>query len=177
MPGAGCGDCWAYGATTALQDRYCIATGRNDSVANLLSTEDTLACMDQFIGTPGQGCAGGDPQNAMIYLWKFGVVSGGDYGETDHKTCLPFQVHPSIEALPEAADGARVATVPTPACPKPVACDATFSKTANLTWATDKHKASQPYFCNDKSSVACLQACLMGGPVETAMSVFGDIWS
>eukprot|EP01048_Picozoa_sp_COSAG05_P022175 COSAG05_NODE_4337_length_1561_cov_1.307114_1_plen_212_part_00 len=49
--GAGCGDCWAYGATQALQDKYCIRTGKNDSVANLLSTEDTLACMDQFIGT------------------------------------------------------------------------------------------------------------------------------
>ena len=56
-------------------------------------------------------------------------------------------------------------------------CDPTFAKAANKTWLTDKHKSSQPYFCNDKSSVACLQACLMAGPVETSMIVFGDIWS
>lgn len=39
-----CGDCWAFGPTQALQDRTCIATGRNTS-ADLLSVEDTVACM------------------------------------------------------------------------------------------------------------------------------------
>ena len=175
--GAGCGDCWAYGATQALQDRYCIVTHKNDSVANLLSTEDTLACMDQFIGTPGQGCAGGDPQNAMVYAWRNGIVSGGDYGEKDHKTCLPFAVPPSGSQI------LTTRTVPTPKCPKPVPpskmppCDPIFARNNNKTWLTDKHKSGQPYFCNDKKSVACLQACLMSGPVETSMTVFGDIWS
>jgi hypothetical protein len=74
-------------------------------------------------------------------------VSGGDYGEKDHKTCLPFAVPPSAQTQALA----RGATVPTPKCPKPVACDATFAKTYNKTWATDKHKAGQPYFCNVKS--------------------------
>ena len=178
--GAGCGDCWAYGATQALQDRYCIATGHNDSARNLLSTEDTLACMDQFIGTPGQGCAGGDPQNAMVYLSMYGVVSGGDYGESDHKTCLPFAVPPSGTDLAISEGSSRGGTVPTPKCPKPVACDATFAKTYNKTWATDKHKSSEPYFCNAKSGpsgVACLQTCLMNGPIESSMVVFGEIWS
>jgi hypothetical protein len=89
--GAGCGDCWAYGATQALQDRYCIATGHNDSTRNLLSTEDTLACMDQFIGTPGQGCAGGDPQNAMICARKTRHASAPSATACAHPSwCWPW---------------------------------------------------------------------------------------
>ena len=100
-----CGDCWAFGATQALQDRTCIhgtSPTRNATPANLLSTEDVVACMDQQIGTPGQGCAGGDPQNAMYYLWKVGVVSGGDYGETDGRSCLPYMVPPTATATATA---------------------------------------------------------------------------
>jgi hypothetical protein len=82
-------------------------------------------------------------------------VSGGDYGEKDHKTCLPFAVPPSAQTQALA----RGATVPTPKCPKPVACDATFAKTYNKTWATDKHKAGQPYFCNVKSGAAKTPFC------------------
>ena len=57
-----CGDCWAFGGTQMMQDRFCIATGNNAS-SQLLSTEDVIACMDLFIGTPGQGCGGGAPMS------------------------------------------------------------------------------------------------------------------
>ena len=53
-----------------LQDRFCIhaSTQRpRNTTADLLSVEDVVACMAQQIGTPGQGCDGGDPQNAMVY--------------------------------------------------------------------------------------------------------------
>ena len=118
--------------------------------------------------------AQGDPQNAMVYGNMFGYVSGGDYGEKDHKTCLPFAVPPS--------GSSEVSTVPTPKCPAPIApskdppCDPVFAKAANKTWTTDKHKSGPVYHCNTPSA-ACFQSCLMGGPVETSMVVFGDIWS
>ena len=44
--------------------------------------------MDLFIGTPGQGCGGGDPINTYYYLSHEGIVSGGDYGDKTGDTCL-----------------------------------------------------------------------------------------
>ena len=50
--GAGCGDCWAYGATQALQDKYCIVTHKNDSVGH------TPACRRPALGvTAWRHCA------------------------------------------------------------------------------------------------------------------------
>ena len=69
-----CGDCWAYGGTQMMQDRFCVVTGNNDT-SQLLSTEDVVACMDLFIGTPGQGCGGGDPINTYLLRHPFLLLS------------------------------------------------------------------------------------------------------
>ena len=103
-----CGDCWAFGGTQMMQDRFCVVTGNNDT-SQLLSVEDVVACMDLFIGTPGQGCDGGAPMNTYYYLSHEGIVSGGDYGEKDGKTCLPYLVPPTVGS-------GQVGTVPTPLC-------------------------------------------------------------
>ena len=43
-------------------------------------------------------------------------------------------------------------------------------------WTADKRKSQQPYFCRG-GSPACIQNEVLAGPVEAAMTVFGDIWS
>ena len=88
----------AFGGTQMMQDRFCIATGNNAS-SQLLSVEDVVACMDLFIGTPGQGCGGGAPMNTYYYLSHEGIVSGGDYGDQTGDTCLPYLVPPTLSAV------------------------------------------------------------------------------
>ena len=159
-----------------MQDRFCIQTHDNDS-SQLLSVEDVVSCMDQFIGTPGQGCGGGDPINTYYYLSHEGIVSGGDYGETDGKTCLPYRV------------AAMSDTVPTPKCAgqnktynHPV-CVANY-KTPNATcdeacaYTADKRVGSYPWTCpGGKAGVTCIQTELLTGSGATGMEVFGDVWS
>jgi cathepsin B len=174
-----CGDCWAFGGTQMMQDRFCIATG-NNATSQLLSVEDVIACMDLFIGTPGQGCGGGDPINTYYYLSHEGIVSGGDYGDKSGDTCLPYLVPPTLSMVDE---------VPTPHC---VGQNKTFNhpscvsnyKTPNSTcdeacaYAADKRVAASTFTCpGGAKGVACIQAGLMTGSGATSMVVFGDIWS
>ena len=178
-----CGDCWAFGATQTLQDRFCIhITMHNRNHADLLSVEDVVACMAQQIGTPGQGCAGGSPQNAFVYLNMYGAVSGGDYGETDGKTCLPYQVPPSLDEWePTTSFPNEVAT---PKCPgksnrcADCHCIDAYQK-ANHSWIEDKRKSGGPYFCKGAGlgRSQCMQSTLLNGPIEASMTVYGDIWS
>ena len=168
-----CGDCWAFGGTQMMQDRFCVVTGKNDS-SQLLSVEDVIACMDQFIGTPGQGCGGGDPINTYYYMGHEGIVSGGDYGDVSADTCLPYLVPPS-------ARGTRlVSTVPTPKCAgqnktwNHPFCVSGYKK-ANYTG--DKRVASTFTCPGGSAGVKCIQAGLMSGSGATGMEVFGDIWS
>eukprot|EP01051_Picozoa_sp_SAG22_P014142 SAG22_NODE_1675_length_3830_cov_4.460198_2_plen_404_part_00 len=161
-----------------MQDRFCIATGNNAS-SQLLSVEDVIACMDQFIGTPGQGCGGGDPINTYYYMGHEGIVSGGDYGDKTGDTCLPYLVPPTVSV----AD-----TVPTPLC---VGQNKTYNyptcvanyKTPNAScdaacaYAADKRTAATFSCPGGAAGVKCIQAGLMTGSGATGMEVFGDVWS
>jgi C1A family cysteine protease len=63
-----CGSCWAFGATEALSDRFCIAS--NGKIDVVLSPEDLVAC-----DSSDMGCNGGWLNNAWNYLTKTGAVS------------------------------------------------------------------------------------------------------
>eukprot|EP01050_Picozoa_sp_SAG11_P017991 SAG11_NODE_2656_length_3121_cov_2.233212_6_plen_287_part_00 len=168
-----CGDCWAFGGTQMMQDRFCIATGNNAS-SQLLSVEDVIACMDLFIGTPGQGCGGGAPMNTYYYLSHEGIVSGGDYGDKTGDTCLPYLVPPTTSD-----------TVPTPLC---VGQNKTYNhptcvtnyKTPNAScdaacaYSADKRVASTFTCPGGAAGVKCIQAGLMSGSGATGMEVFGE---
>jgi len=71
---AQCGSCWAFGASEALSDRFCIDS--NGSVDVVLSPEDLVAC-----DTIDQGCNGGYLAMAWRYMTNTGIV-------TD--TCFPY---------------------------------------------------------------------------------------
>ena len=80
-----CGSCWAFGATEALSDRFCIA-GKDV----ILAPQDPVSC-----DTNNYGCDGGYLNYVWSYFTNTGVVSdacwpytsgGGDSGVC-RKTC------------------------------------------------------------------------------------------
>jgi C1A family cysteine protease len=63
---AQCGSCWAFGATEALSDRFCIASSGRTNV--VLSPENMVEC-----DRSDMGCQGGWLNNAWEYLQDTGV--------------------------------------------------------------------------------------------------------
>ena len=102
-----CGSCFVFGPVTALEDKWCISHGGNSTwgttSVGLLSVQDALAC-----GNAGS-CSGGNPMAVMGYLNSVGVVSGGDYGESDQLTCLPYAVPPNGAVPPLVCPGTGAA--------------------------------------------------------------------
>jgi cathepsin B len=64
---ARCGSCWAFGASEALSDRFCIAS--NGTINVVLSPQDMVSC-----DTSNMGCNGGYLDSAWAYLVSDGVV-------------------------------------------------------------------------------------------------------
>jgi cathepsin B len=62
---AQCGSCWAFGASEALSDRFCIASG--GAVNVVLSPEDLVEC-----DSANYGCDGG----YLSYAWTFMRTNG-----------------------------------------------------------------------------------------------------
>jgi len=158
-----CGSCWAFGSTEAYNDRRCIATGD----ATLLSVEDTTACCGLF-NCMSQGCGGGQPSGAWNWFSHTGVVSGGDFGEKDDQTCLPYSMEtcahhvPASSGIPECPK----TEYKTPRCKK--SCVSGFS----AGYSSDKRKADSAY---SLSTVAKIQSDIMKyGPVTGAFSVYSD---
>jgi len=63
-----CGSCWAFGASEALSDRFCIASHGNVNV--VLSPEDMVSC-----DKGDMGCNGGYLAHAWDYLENTGIVT------------------------------------------------------------------------------------------------------
>eukprot|EP00123_Amoebidium_parasiticum_P008329 comp18733_c0_seq1/m.20528 comp18733_c0_seq1/g.20528 ORF comp18733_c0_seq1/g.20528 comp18733_c0_seq1/m.20528 type:complete len:361 (-) comp18733_c0_seq1:227-1309(-) len=82
-----CGSCWAFGTTTPMSDRLCIAS--NGTYQDLISARDLMACCDYCSGVAG-GCEGGDAQDAYHYWMTTGIVSGDNYGS--QLGCQPYPI-------------------------------------------------------------------------------------
>jgi len=72
-----CGSCWAFGATEALSDRFCIET--NNATNIILSPQDLVSC-DNADGN--EGCDGGYPIKAWQYMQATGIVTDACYPYT-----------------------------------------------------------------------------------------------
>jgi len=72
---AQCGSCWAFGASEALSDRFCI--GSSGSVNTVLSPQDMVSC-----DTNDYGCQGGYLNMAWEYMEKTGIVTDECYPYT-----------------------------------------------------------------------------------------------
>jgi cathepsin B len=70
-----CGSCWAFAASEAASDRFCVYS--NASVNVVLSPQDMVSC-----SWLNMGCNGGLMSTAWLYLWITGIVPD---------SCLPYQ--------------------------------------------------------------------------------------
>jgi len=85
-----CGSCWAFAASEALSDRFCIASNGKTNV--VFSPEDMVAC-DRY----DMGCNGGWLDKAWTYLATEGIV-------TD--SCMPYTSGSgSVPSCPKSCTG------------------------------------------------------------------------
>jgi cathepsin B len=83
---AQCGSCWAFGASEALSDRFCIDS--NGKVDVILSPEDLVAC-----DSIDQGCNGGYLSMAWRYLTNTGIVTDTCFPYTSGDGSVPHCLH------------------------------------------------------------------------------------
>jgi len=154
-----CGSCWAFGATEAMSDRVCIASG--GQVTADISAEDLLSCCHGC----GNGCNGGFPGAAWEYWTTTGIVTGGLYGS--NQGCQPYAIAP----CEHHTKGSR------PACSgeggKTPKCVHLCEKGYNMTYSQDKVFGAKAYSLS--RDVSQIQTEIMtNGPVEADFTVYSD---
>jgi len=163
-----CGSCWAFSATEAFNDRYCIATG---DYKTLFSPEDTVSCCTGLSCQLSMGCNGGQPAGAWHWFTTHGVATGGDYDNVnDGTSCKPY----SLEACAHHFNP-PAGMVPCDSL-KPFHTPKCVSKCTDLkytgSYAKDRHFASTSYGIVGEKD---MQIALMEkGTLSVAMSVFED---
>jgi len=156
-----CGSCWAFGATEAMSDRYCIASGGKQIVE--VSAEDLVSCCVGIFSC-GMGCNGGYPAAAWRYWVNKGLVTGGLFGS--NKGCRPYTIPSCEHHVPGKLDPCS-GDADTPECTKQ--CIAGF----NGTYAGDKRFGAKAY--SIASDVAQIQTEIFtNGPVEADFTVYAD---
>jgi cathepsin B len=152
---ANCGSCWAFGAVSAITDRYCIQKNQHVHV----SAEDMNSCCQ----TCGYGCEGGYPDAAWQYWVQNGLVDGGNYDSKD-KGCAPYSL-PNCDHHCTGKYGPCPPTTDTPACPRKCIDGSPF--------AADKHYGAKSYGVSSRAE-DIKNEIMNKGPVEAAFTVYED---
>lgn len=153
---AGCGSCWAFGATESFEGSRCVATG--DDIE--FSADDTAACSSWF----GNGCNGGQPSSANQWFVNKGVVTGGEYGTKDG--CLPY-------VCPPCQKGLYPPDCPTDQCSSLLKCTKECSNSVyTKSYSADKTKAQSAFNVGSVSKM--MQALSTTGPLAVAFTVYAD---
>lgn len=163
---AHCGSCWAFASTEAFNDRLCIAS--NGAFQTLLSPQDTVSCCG-FFSCFSQGCNGGQPGMAWKWFTSKGVVTGGNYGEDDNKTCLPYDFE-DCNGVPGVNPSVMPCSGSTPAC-----VSSCSEKAYPVAYAADKHKADTSYSLSGEQQM--MQDIFAHGPISAAFTVYEDFMS
>jgi len=153
---AGCGSCWAFGATESFEGSRCAATGEDVE----FSAGQTSSCSGFF----GNGCGGGQPDSANSWFVSHGVVTGGEYGEDNG--CVPYGCAPCPKGL-------YPPTCETNECGNTLKCAKSCTNSNYKTpFAQDKAKAKKAF---SVGSVANAQKALMeSGPMSASFTVYAD---
>jgi len=145
---ARCGSCWAFGATEAFTDRYCIATGMAQNPE--FGPFYMVTCDEN-----DSGCEGGSLSTAWSFIQNQGLPL---------ESCMPY----TIPTCPPSQQPC-LNFVPTPSCPG-ATC------TGNGTWATYHVSDVSTPGCGDFSCSADDMAKHIeaNGPIEVAFTVYAD---
>ena len=155
-----CGSCWAFGSVETFEDRRCIA-GKKDMQFSAVDVGTNSGA--------GNGCNGGMPTQALDWMARTGVVSGGDYADDNTgKSCQPYEFAPCAHHVP--------ATAKYPACPKSeyrmVGHKTCTDKTYATDYSADKQKGTKA--STVRSVAGAMQALAQGGTVSVAFTVYAD---
>lgn len=154
-----CGSCWAFGATEAISDRICIASGGQE--APHISADDLLSCCSSC----GFGCEGGDPSAAWEYWVKHGLVTGSNY--TSGSGCKPYPFPPCEHHTTGRLKPCNESLQPTPKC------DKRCQKNYTVSYEQDKHYGRDAYTVeNHEKSIQ--KEIMTNGPVEASFDVYED---
>lgn len=146
---AECGSCWAFGATEAFTDRYCIASGQHQ---NPIFAPYYMVTCDQN----DNGCEGGSLGSAWSFIENSGLPL---------ESCQPY----TIPTCPPATEPC-LNFVPTPSC--------TPSSCTNGTGTFTTYHVSNVitpgcgYF--DCSADEMAAEIAKNGPIEVAFTVYED---
>jgi cathepsin B len=144
---AECGSCWAFGATEAFTDRYCIGT--NGTSNPIMAPEYLIACDDT-----SNGCEGGSLSSAWYFLTQYGLPT---------EACQPY----TIPTCPPAQQPC-LNFKPTPACHQTCYGNTSMPFT---TYTAYNYYSVGGWIDN----VEKIQTEIMtNGPVEAAFTVYAD---
>jgi cathepsin B len=155
-----CGSCWAFGSVETFEDRRCIATKKSVQFSALDVGTNSHA---------GNGCSGGMPTEALDWMARTGVVTGGDYADDNTgNSCQPYGFAPCAHHVPASAKY--------PACPKSEyhmdASKSCTDKKYENSYEQDKQKGKQAQ--SIRSVQGAMQALSQGGTVSVAFTVYSD---
>lgn len=153
-----CGSCWAVSSASAMSDRICIASGQTNQTR--VSASDINSCCYEC----GDGCDGGEEDEAFRYWKSRGWVTGDEYG--NNKWCRPYSFamcahHVKVENLPDC-----IGEFPTPKCEK------TCVSESGRNYDEDKTYAKEWYTVSGEDDIA--NEISQNGPVVTGFTVYED---
>jgi len=96
-----CGSCWAFGATEALSDRFCIWSRGAANV--VLSPQDLVSC-DRYPGC--DGCGGGELATAWEFMRDVGVVPDSCFPYFAKNVACPSQCYNGAQPVMYHAENA-----------------------------------------------------------------------
>jgi cathepsin B len=148
-----CGSCWAFGAAETMSDRLCIAT--KGKLQTRVSAQHLVTCCTSC----GSGCFGGWPSATFSFWKRYGIPSGGLYG--DKNSCKPYFLPPCDDHMDKCHDYQD-----TPACENK--CQDGYGKTVeeDLTYGSDAYSVS--------GERQIMQEIYESGSVEGAFDVYED---
>merc|ERR1711953_352799 len=151
-----CGSCWAFGSVSSFESRACIATGKDVKY----SPEQTAFCFNY------NGCGGGN--NVWRDFQSEGVVTGGDYTDTQGGTCSRYSLKPCAHHVPadEKYQPCPSSEYPSPSCPRN--CESGYSKS----FSADKMYAATTASYRGEQNI--MQDLVEHGPMYVSFSVYGD---
>jgi len=155
-----CGSCWAVSSGSAMSDRLCIESGQKDQTR--ISETDILSCCTSC----GDGCDGGEEDQAFAHWVSHGYSTGGPYNNKDYCKPYPFEPcahHVKVPGM-KSCGGAEY---PTPRCEH---------KCSNSSYGTDYsadiHKGTEYNTFHGAKDIA--EEISRHGPVVTGFTVYED---